>query len=103
MEERVSGTALVFWKKGVEERFCSEYGEYVKGEKEQWTFEPHIAERVFEDLVEEYEILVLRDEWLDRRPGEGVVKKGEKLYPSKCYRERFSTAACSSTPPTRGT
>lgn len=53
-----------------------EYKRYRPGEDAQWTFEPHIAERVFEDLVREYEIRVDRDQWLDRRPGEGVRKAG---------------------------
>lgn len=34
-----------------------------------WIFEPRIAEAVFEDLVEEEGITVLRDEWLDRNNG----------------------------------
>lgn len=34
-----------------------------------WIFEPHVAENVFEDFVDEYEITVYRDEWLDRRDG----------------------------------
>lgn len=34
-----------------------------------WIFEPHVAERVFEDFVRDYEIPVLRDEWLDRQSG----------------------------------
>ncbi len=55
------------------------YGRYRPGEKEQWTFEPHIAERVFEDLVREYEITVVRDEWLDRAPGKGVEKKDGRM------------------------
>lgn len=38
-----------------------------------WIFEPHIAEKVFEDLVKENNIRVLRNEWLDR---DGGVKKG---------------------------
>lgn len=32
-------------------------------------FEPHAAEGVFEDYVEENDITVLRDEWLDREKG----------------------------------
>ena len=39
-----------------------------------WIFEPHVAERVFEDLVEETEIPVVRDAWLDRE--KGVRKDG---------------------------
>jgi hypothetical protein len=40
--------------------------------KTMWIFEPHIAERVFEDFVKEYKIRVFRNEWLDREKG---VKK----------------------------
>jgi hypothetical protein len=38
-----------------------------------WLFEPHVAEKVFEDFVRENNIKVLRGEWLDRKMG--VVKK----------------------------
>jgi len=31
-----------------------------------WIFEPHAAERIFEDLIRENEISVHRDQWLDR-------------------------------------
>jgi hypothetical protein len=34
-----------------------------------WIFEPHVAERVFEDLVKEHRIPVHRDEWLNRASG----------------------------------
>ncbi|MBN1791375.1 MAG: FAD-dependent oxidoreductase [Bacteroidales bacterium] len=34
-----------------------------------WIFEPHVAEKVFEDLVAENKIKVLRNEWLDRENG----------------------------------
>jgi hypothetical protein len=39
-----------------------------------WIFEPHVAEQVFEDLVRENHIKVMRDEWLDRKDG---VKKSD--------------------------
>ena len=42
-----------------------------------WTFEPHVAERVFEELVKEHAIPVHRDEWLDR--SKGVRKQGTRL------------------------
>ena len=42
-----------------------------------WIFEPHAAEKVFEDLVREYQIPVLRDEWLDR--AKGVKKTGARI------------------------
>jgi hypothetical protein len=34
-----------------------------------WIFEPHVAEKVFEDMVAEEQIRVDRDEWLDRENG----------------------------------
>ncbi|WP_028296114.1 FAD-dependent oxidoreductase [Olivibacter sitiensis] len=37
-----------------------------------WIFEPHVAEKIFEDYVVEYDIDVRRDEWLNRESG---VKK----------------------------
>lgn len=42
-----------------------------------WIFEPHVAERVFEDLVAEHKIPVHRNEWLDRAAG--VRKRGERI------------------------
>ncbi|MBC7922307.1 MAG: FAD-dependent oxidoreductase [Ferruginibacter sp.] len=39
-----------------------------------WIFEPHAAERVFEDFIQEYKIPVYRDEWLDRS-AQGVQKQ----------------------------
>ena len=41
-----------------------------------WLFEPHVAEKVFEDFVRENNIKVLRGEWLDRNK-EVVKKKGK--------------------------
>jgi hypothetical protein len=41
-----------------------------------WLFEPHVAEKVFEDFVKENNINVLRGEWLDRKKGV-IKKKGE--------------------------
>ena len=42
-----------------------------------WLFEPHVAEQVFDDLIREYKVPVLRDEWLDRQ--NGVRKDGAKI------------------------
>src|SRR5690606_13435546 len=46
-------------------------------QRTMWIFEPHIAERVFEDFVREYKIPVHRDEWLDRKSG--VKKFGTRI------------------------
>ena len=57
----------------------SEYGNKGQGtpaidgeNRTMWIFEPSAAEKVFEDLVRENKITVVRDEWLDRAAG---VKK----------------------------
>jgi len=44
-----------------------------------WCFEPHVAERVFEDFIKEHQIPVHRDEWLDRDGGSGVIKKNDRI------------------------
>src|SRR5690554_5064045 len=50
----------------------SEYGNRGQGtaamdgeERTMWIFEPHVAEKIFEDFIREHQIQVLRDEWLD--------------------------------------
>lgn len=43
-----------------------------------WIFEPHAAEKVFEDFVKEFNLTVYRNEWLDRS-AKGVSKKGGKI------------------------
>jgi len=42
-----------------------------------WIFEPHVAEGVFEDLIAEHKVPVVRDEWLDRAGG--VSKDGKRI------------------------
>lgn len=42
-----------------------------------WIFEPHVAERIMEDFVRESQILVYRNEWLDRK--NGIKKKAGKI------------------------
>lgn len=62
----------------------SEYGNKGQGtvamdgeNRTMWIFEPHVAEKVFEEFIAENKITVLRDEWLDR--ANGVVKKNGKI------------------------
>ncbi len=43
-----------------------------------WIFEPHVAEKVFEDFIRENEIAIHRNTWLDRSPS-GVMKKNGKI------------------------
>lgn len=47
----------------------SQYGRYRQGDDAMWTFEPKVAEAVFDDLVREHNIRVFRNERLDRTPG----------------------------------
>jgi hypothetical protein len=54
----------------------SEYGNQGQGNvaldgenRTMWIFEPHVAERIFEQLVSENHIPVHRDAWLDREQG----------------------------------
>ncbi|NIJ51656.1 FAD-dependent oxidoreductase [Dyadobacter arcticus] len=54
----------------------NEYGNKGQGtpamdgtERTMWIFEPHVAEKVFEDFVKENNITLYRDEWLDRKNG----------------------------------
>ncbi len=50
----------------------------VDGEmRTMWVFEPHVAEQIFEDLVREHDVLVVREEWLDR--SNGVVRVDGKI------------------------
>jgi hypothetical protein len=62
----------------------SEYGNKGQGtvamdgeNRTMWIFEPHVAEKVFEDYITENKITILRDEWLNRE--NGVVKKDGKI------------------------
>ena len=38
-----------------------------------WTFEPHVAEQIFEDWIKKADVPVYRDHWLDRKNGVDVV------------------------------
>jgi hypothetical protein len=46
-------------------------------QRTMWIFEPHVAEKVFEDFVAEYQIPVHRDQWLDR--ASGVTRSGPRI------------------------
>ena len=48
-----------------------------KKQRTMWIFEPHVAEQVFEELIQEHNIPVYRDEWLDRE--QGVHKNGNRI------------------------
>jgi hypothetical protein len=63
---------------GLSRQFYRRVGEHY-GTSEMWTFEPHVAEQVFEDFVTEHAVTVHRDAWLDRTPGRGVAMKNGRI------------------------
>jgi hypothetical protein len=46
-------------------------------QRTMWIFEPHVAEKVFEGIVAEFQIPVHRDQWLDRAGG--VKRTGSRI------------------------
>lgn len=48
-----------------------------KGARTMWIFEPHVAERVYEDWIKELKIPVIRNAYLDR--AKGVKKSGDRI------------------------
>lgn len=63
---------------GLSREFYGRLGDYY-GKAEMWTFEPHVAEKIFEDYIAAHTITVHRDEWLDRIPGKGVQVKDGRI------------------------
>lgn len=85
-KEAVGGLALDFYRRvkahydrpeAWKQQKSSEYRLYHPKDKAIWAFEPHVAERVFEELVTEFRIPVERNEWLDR--AKGVTKEGTNI------------------------
>ncbi len=54
-----------------------DYSRYRPADDAQWTFEPHIAEQVFEEWIAEKNVPVFRDRWLDRK--DGVTRKDGRI------------------------
>jgi hypothetical protein len=59
-------------------------------QRTMWIFEPHVAEKVFEDLIREHRITVHRDQWLDR--AKGVTRKGARITAIRMIGGRTFTA-----------
>ncbi len=61
-------------------------------QRTMWIFEPHAAEKVFEDFVREHDIPVHRDEWLDRADGVSLAGgriTSIRMLSGKSYRGRM--------------
>lgn len=56
---------------------AEEHSRYRPGDEAIWVFEPHVAEAVFEDLVREHSIPVIRGERLDL--DRGVARDGARI------------------------
>lgn len=54
-----------------------QYDRYRPADDAMWTFEPHLAERTYEQFVREHGVVVVRDQRLDRETG--VVKQGQRI------------------------
>ncbi|TWT29246.1 FAD dependent oxidoreductase [Posidoniimonas corsicana] len=48
-----------------------------RGRPTRWTFEPHVAEQILDDWLEEEGVWVVRDAWLDREGG--VERRGRRV------------------------
>ena len=85
-KEVVGGIALEFYQR-VKKHYDrpeawphqkpEEYSRYRPGEDAMWVFEPHVADRTFEQLIADYRIPVHRNEWLKRSGG--VTKDGTRV------------------------
>ncbi len=53
------------------------YSHYDAAADSMWVFEPHVAEEIFEDLVAEYQLSIVRNEWLNRETG--VTLEGARI------------------------
>jgi hypothetical protein len=66
---------------GLSREFYNRVNQYYhpnsKTKKAMWTFEPHVAEKVFNDMVKEYNIPVVFKERLDLE--KGVIKEGDEI------------------------
>ncbi|MFT5734505.1 MAG: hypothetical protein ACI8WY_003187 [Planctomycetota bacterium] len=85
-KEAIGGLSLEFYQRikshydrpeSWRQQKSEDYSRYKEDEAAMWVFEPHVAERVFEDFVREYDITVVRDAWLDR--DKGVEKDGTRI------------------------
>ncbi len=66
------------WQKASEFANHSQGGRSrVDADQTMWTFEPHVAESVFEAWLAEHRVTILRNEWLDRE--KGVVKTDGRI------------------------
>jgi hypothetical protein len=70
------------WKHQRREEYANRRGSASDpAETTMWTFEPHVATKVYDDLLREAgaRVTVVRGERLDLAPGRGVVREGARI------------------------
>jgi hypothetical protein len=69
------------WKHGTREKFASTSGQNTKAvdhaNQTMWVFEPHVAEKVFNDMAREAKVEIVTGERLDLNGG--VAKQGDRI------------------------
>ncbi len=56
-----------------------DYRFYRPKDDAMWAFEPHVAEKIFREMLAEHKVPVVFGERLDRKKGKGVVKDGRRI------------------------
>jgi hypothetical protein len=70
------------WKQQKREDYANRRGSAADPkETTMWTFEPHVATKIYDDLLREVaaKVTVVRGERLDLAPGRGVIKDGARI------------------------
>ena len=69
------------WKHESREEYLTKRSRNDPNEKTMWTFEPHVATKIYDDMLREVrdKVTVVKGERLDLRAGRGVVKNGARI------------------------
>jgi 2-polyprenyl-6-methoxyphenol hydroxylase-like FAD-dependent oxidoreductase len=69
------------WKHEKRDDYMAKRSRTEPGEKTMWTFEPHVATKVYDDMLRAVadKVTVVKGERLDLRKGVGVVKQGARI------------------------
>ncbi len=68
------------WRQETRQAYMDRSGrDLAPGQDAQWGFEPHVAEKIYHQMIEEAGVVLARDEFLVRDGGGGVLKDGERI------------------------
>jgi hypothetical protein len=59
--------------------FKLRHAEINSADTAMWTFEPHVATAIYQEMLAQYKIPVILKARLDLRPGKGVIKSGARI------------------------